>query len=301
MTHRLRYVSVVGLVALVQAASAPAQPVPSLRHDRPTGFSGGGGDRRYSYVSDNVDAVLEVYPFRPVPPGIAGQFRRTLLRELLVDESREQKYGSMPRFDTARVRGADSTVVAAFREDYWGTPRERMRVAIYSSGAVALVEYNASSAFAFQRNWPGVQRLLTSLEVVMGATVANESPRGSGGGGAELAGLYLASVQYFYPNMMGSPGSGSWRLRTQFYLLAENGRVYRGYDLPKAPGGDIQHFDFEEARQSDPRNSGSFGVESGRVVLRMGDPSVPELIAVNRVGNEQLEIHGVRFTRQLRR
>jgi len=33
-----------------------------------------------------------------------------------------------------------------------------------------------------------------------------------------------------------SPGSGSWMSGTRFYLLSLDGRVYRGYGLPKALG-----------------------------------------------------------------
>jgi hypothetical protein len=288
-------------VALLAAGqSLPAQQ-PALAWERPQGFSGGGGDRRYSFVSSQVDAVLDIYPFRPLPPNLTGQFRQSLFRDLIVTELREQRYGSAPGFDLVSVPGADSAVLAGFVEDYWGTARNHLRLAVFRGGSVALVDYNASNPDAYQRNLASLQGVLRSLSVTArAATAAAVMPGRPIPGGADLRGLYTASVQYFYPSMSGSVGSGSWQLRTQFYLLAADGRLYRGYDVPNAPNGDIARFDFDDARLRDPQNSGTYSVSGTRVLIRMGDPNVPDEITATRIGADQLEINQVRFQRQLR-
>ena len=116
-----------------------------------------------------------------------------------------------------------------------------------------------------------------------------------------VARLYLGSALQFVPSPVlgASTGSGSWMSGTRFYLLSADGRVYRGYRLPKAPGGDIQRFDFEKAKTEDPYNSGVFVVESDRVLLRFGGGVAPqEESSPVPKANGPLEINGTRYPRQ---
>lgn len=296
MKNQVRWLILASFL-LVPGRSLPAQQ-PALAWQRPQGFSGGGGDRRYSFVSSQVDATLDIYPFQAIP---AGQFRQSFFRDLIVAELREQRLGSAPGFDLIGVPGADSAVLVGFVEDYWGTPRNHLRLAVFRGGSVALVDYSAANPDSYQRNLPALQGVVQSLSVTtQSAAATTVTPGRAIPGGAELRGLYTASVQYFYPNMSGSVGSGSWRLRTQFYLLAADGRLYRGYDLPNAPNGDIARFDYADARLRDPQNSGTFAVSGNRVLLRMGDPNVPDEITATRLSIDELEINGVRFKRQVR-
>lgn len=296
MEHRTSRL-ILAIFLLAAGRSLPAQQ-PTLAWQRPQGFTGGGGDRRYAFVSSMVDCSLDIYPFQAIPQ---GQFRQTLFRDLIVADHQEQRYGSAPGFDLVTVPGADSAVLVGFVEDYWGTPRNHLRLAVYRGRSVALVDYNAANPDSYQRNLPALQGVIGSLSVTSSSAGAPTATPGRAiPGGSEVRGLYTASVKYFYPSMGGSVGSGSWRLRTQYYLLAADGRLYRGYDLPNAPNGDIARFDFEDARLRDPQNSGTFSVSGNQLLLRMGDPNVPDELTATRVGPDQLEINQVRFKRQVR-
>jgi hypothetical protein len=114
-------------------------------------------------------------------------------------------------------------------------------------------------------------------------------------GGDDVAGLYLASTSQFRLNPFGSPGSGSWEWRTEFYLLSRDGRVFRGPDLPEAPGGDISRFDYDAARRKAPAASGTYSMSGREVVLKMGPAQ--ESIVATRPEIGVLEIHGTKFKR----
>jgi hypothetical protein len=64
--------------------------------------------------------------------------------------------------------------------------------------------------------------------------------------------------------------AGAVTASTYYYLFSNNGRVYRGYGLPKAPGGDIHRFDYAAAPLEDPENTGTFAVRGNQLVIRMG-------------------------------
>src|SRR5262245_48841367 len=144
---------------------ALAQPLPVLQFDPPKGFTGSLGRDPSAHVSMNADAMINVYPFRPLKGPFADQFRRTLLKELLVPDGQEVRLAGQPQIEPAKVPGAESVLFAKFVEDRYGTARYRLRVAIYSAGAVALVDYNANGADAYQRNWPAMAAVLDSLKV----------------------------------------------------------------------------------------------------------------------------------------
>ena len=111
----------------------------------------------------------------------------------------------------------------------------------------------------------------------------------------EVAGLYLASTSQFRLNPLGGSGSGSMEWRTEFYLLSRDGRVFRGPDLPNAPGGDISRFDYEAARRDTPDASGTYAVRGRDVVLKMGTSQ--ETIVATRPEPGVLEIRGTKFKR----
>jgi hypothetical protein len=143
--------------------------------------------------------------------------------------------------------------------------RYRLRVAIHSAGAVALVDYNANGPQAYQRNWPALAGVLDSLRVGAAEPVA-VVPKGEAGGGTE--GLFLASTRRYVLNIGGAPGSGSWQIATRFYLLSRDGRFHRGYGLPSVPGGDVRTFDYAKAEREDAPNTGTYTVKGGRLLLR---------------------------------
>ena len=83
--------------------------------------------------------------------------------------------------------------------------------------------------------------------------------------------------------------------RTEFYLLSRNGRVFRGPDLPKAPGGDISRFDYDAARREAPDAYGTYTVRGREIVLKMGGSQ--EAIVATRPETGVLEIRGTKFKR----
>jgi hypothetical protein len=114
-----------------------------------------------------------------------------------------------------------------------------------------------------------------------------------------VAGLYLATTRQLRFNPFGGPGSASWEVATEFYLLSHDGRVFRGRDLPNAPGGDIDRFDYDAARREAPGNYGTYTESGSEVVLQFGDPP-HETIAATRPEPDVLEIRGTKFKRSVR-
>jgi hypothetical protein len=139
--------------------------------------------------------------------------------------------------------------------------------------------------------------------IASSASTISAAPRGPAVGGSatagadDVAGLYLASTSQYRLNPFGSPGSGSWEWRTEFYLLSRDGRVFRGPDLPAAPAGDIGRFDYDAARREAPSASGTYSVRGREVVLKMG-PS-QETVVATRPEAGVLEIRGTKFKRSI--
>jgi hypothetical protein len=116
---------------------------------------------------------------------------------------------------------------------------------------------------------------------------------------AVAAGLYLATTRQLRFNPFGSPGSASWEVATEFYLLSRDGRVFRGRDLPSAPDGDISRFDYDAARREAPGNYGTYTVRGNQVIMQLGD-APHETITATRSEPDVLDIRGTKFTRSIR-
>ncbi len=116
---------------------------------------------------------------------------------------------------------------------------------------------------------------------------------------SSVAGLYLATTRQLRFNPFGPPGSASWEVATEFYLLSRDGRVFRGRDLPNAPEGDISRFDYDAARLEAPGNYGTYTAGATEVVMRFGEPP-GETIAAGRLEPDVLDIRGTRFKRSIR-
>jgi hypothetical protein len=278
------------LALLLGGGAAIAQPLPVLQYEPPKDFTGSLGKDPSAHVSMNADATINVYPFRRLSGAFEEQFRRTRLRELLVPDSREIQLAGPVEFQPIQVPGAHAAMFARFVESRYGAARYRLRVAIYSGGAVALVDYSAAGPDGYQRNWPAVAGVLDSLKVnASSETKAETRPKPGATGGVD--GLYLANTQRFYPRIGGAPGSGDWRIATRFYLLSPDGRFHRGYDLPEAPGGNIRAFDYAKAAREDAANTGTFSVKGGKVTLRTGAGEIVE----GSVGDAELKVDNMTF------
>jgi hypothetical protein len=257
---------------LLAAGAVMAQPLPVLQFEPPKGFTGSLGKNPSAHVSMNGDATLNIYPFRRLNGAFEDQFRKTRLRELVTPDSQEGQLAGPVEVQLLPVPGAEKAFFARFAENRFGSLRYRLRVAVYSGGAVALVDYNAAGADGYQRNWPAVAAVLDSLKVGAAETTAKGNaaqvkPQAAPAGGVD--GLYLASTRRFVMRIGGAPGSGDWEIATRFYLLSPNGRFHRGYGLPSVPGGDVRAFDYAKAEREDGANTGTYTfVKGGKLVLR---------------------------------
>jgi hypothetical protein len=161
------------LIVLAFATSATSgghagSGMPTLRYDKPEGFSVASGVEADTWISDHLDGVIQVYQFRPFHGDFQDEFRRALFRDSISPPYREDRLLAQPTFKVLPVRGADAAMTASFKNFNGGASREHLRVAVLSAGFVALVDISANSPQAFQRNQPSVVRLLNSLQVVDG-------------------------------------------------------------------------------------------------------------------------------------
>jgi hypothetical protein len=256
------------LALLLAPAAALAQPLPVLQFNPPQGFTGSLGKDPSAHVSMKGDATVNIYPFRRLAGPFEEQFRRTRLRELLLQDGQEVQVAGPVEIQKLPVPGAEAALFARFAENRFGTTRYRLRVGIYSAGAVALVDYNANGPEAYQRNWPAVAAVLDSLKVggaPKAPAASKPSPPAASGG---VPGLYLASTRRFVMRIGGPPGSGEWEIATRFYLLSPDGRFHRGYGLPSVPGGDVRAFDYAKAEREDAANTGTYTLKGGRLLVR---------------------------------
>jgi len=83
----------------------------------------------------------------------------------------------------------------------------------------------------------------------------------------------------------------------QYYLFSADGRVYRGFDLARIPGGDVSRFDYEAAQRDDPDNTGRYTVQGEELRIRMGRQLEETMTAAMSRGN-RLVINNVGYLRQ---
>jgi hypothetical protein len=154
------------IVALAASDGHTSGAQPTLRYDKPGGFAGSSTDEVETWIAPGLDGVIHVYPFRAHQGDVHDEFRRTLFRERIGTPYREDRLLVAPTFKPVTVSGADWALSASFKNFNGGAPREHLRVAIVAAGLVALVDISANSPQAFERNWPSVSRVLSSLRVV---------------------------------------------------------------------------------------------------------------------------------------
>ena len=262
-------------VALVLSTRSASAQVPELRYDTPAGFMGGGGKPPETWLSNNVDGMIDIYPFQAFNGDFRGQFSKTLFRERIKQQNRETRLLTQPAVEAVSVPGADAAMIVRFVADHSGYQRQHARLAVLAGGAVAIIDVSASSPEAFQRNWPGAQGLLRSLSIVKddaqrAATAAAATQVPASAAHAKIAGLYVGSTMVFQANPFGGVGSGTWVPGTKWYLLAPDGKAHMGFRLPEAPGGDIRRFDFDAAKRAAPQYAGTYSVEGNKVTIRLG-------------------------------
>ncbi len=240
------------------------------------------------YDSSIARVTLRIYSFRSFAGDASRAFRQTLLGELTSLDP-VNNLAAPPTFAPVTMDGADSVTTARFL-DLNG--RSHYRVAIVAAGgwAVAIVHVKGETEEGYQRALPSVVQVLSSMRI-------STAPARLTGGGADtraVAGLYTVARV----NLMPFPGGGA-ASSMYYYLFSPDGRVYRGYGLPKAPGGDIHRFDFATAAQDDPENAGTFELRGDQLVITMGWQS--RYTIITRVPDNQgrVTIENSTLTRQV--
>src|SRR4029079_6914899 len=102
------------------------------KYEDPPGFYRSAIYPPADFSSQEVNASLQVYPFRPFNGDIRQAFSRTLLRELVDPRYQETHVARGARWDEAPVAGANLVLRARFVEIVAGQPHERMRMAVVS-------------------------------------------------------------------------------------------------------------------------------------------------------------------------
>ena len=263
MKHLHHSILVSVVAGAIAAAGIAAQgSLPRLTIDPPQGFlrSPISGADVESYDSFAVNATLRIYPFRPVTGDAVQTFQRTLFLERTPLDVVAGGRISQPVFDRATMAGADAVLSARYG-DTNGRSHLRLAVVIGGGTAVAIIHLRTETP-------SGMEQVLPSFRKVLGTMRIDGGPlrlaKGTGADTRAVAGLYTV------PRLKLSPVAGASTMSTYFYLFSADGRVYRGYGLPKAPQGDITRFDYAAAAQEDPENAGTFEIRGNQLVLRMG-------------------------------
>jgi len=284
------------LVALAATHGSPAQaPLPELQFQDPRGFYRSASYPPADFSAQEVDASLQVYPFRAVGD-VRQAFSRTLLRELIDPRYQEANVAPGARLDASTMPGADVVLRARFQEIVAGQPRQRMRMVVVSGPAVAIVDASASSMMSWQRVLPLLNAFAATLRVVSGApAIAYDAPPPAAG--RAVAGLYMGFKNKYVADLQRGPAYGRFVNAAHYYLFSADGRVYRAFDELAVPGNDPARFDFAGAQRTDPENSGRYTVRGDSLFVRVG-AAQRESFAARLPAANTLVIGTVRYTRQ---
>lgn len=164
----------IGLAALLAAASAAAQPV--LRYEPPSNFYRSAIAPPDDYSAKEYNASLQVYPFRPFNGSVEETFRKTLLRGWIEPRFQEGKLAAPPEIREVKIAGAEAAFSARFVENIGtGLPRQHMRMVIVSGNSAAVVDASAISIEAWERVLPALNAMAATL------SVGGTAPRAKGG------------------------------------------------------------------------------------------------------------------------
>src|SRR5690349_12767108 len=128
------------------AASAGAQTLPELKFQDPPNFYRSAIYPPVDFTSNEVNASLQVYPFREFTGNVQQAFARTLFREFIDPRYVESNVAPGAKLDAITIPGAKMVLRARFNEVVVGLARERMRmVVVADNNAIAIVDAQAIS------------------------------------------------------------------------------------------------------------------------------------------------------------
>jgi hypothetical protein len=225
------------------------------------------------YSFNGFNASVQVYQFR-LFRGNQQMFEASLLRDWIEPMHQESNVGAPPTFQKIDIPGAQLALTAAFAENIVGLPKPHLRMVIVAGSEAAIVDASAGTAQSWQQAVPALNAMAATLRVDAARAPAPLSQAA----GRSIAGLYMGTKQKYMATMVNVIGSGYYTPALHYYLFSADGRVYRAYDPPAVPGGDIARFDFDAAARRDPVNSGRYTVDRGRLLIRMpGDAAESQL------------------------
>jgi hypothetical protein len=287
------------LVAAFIALAAPkvhGQAMPTLNYNPPASLYHDVSAPVESYLSREVNASLQVYPFRSFTGHLQQQFAQTLLRDWIHPDYQEASVAAQPTFSAAQAPGAEEVISGQFLENTGLTQRPRMRVAVLAHHAVALVDISANSMYSWQQAWPGMLAFLNSMKVEAPTTapIAPSEPGVPRGG---IAGVFAGVTTRMMSDLTRGPGYFTREPALQYYIFSPNGRLYRTFQAPDLPGGDVTRFDYRAAAVADPDNSGTYTLDGNTITIRLGGRT-PESLTGKMVGANSLLIKLITYERQ---
>lgn len=113
-----------------------------------------------------------------------------------------------------------------------------------------------------------------------------------------VAGLYSGTKYGLTLNPLSNvPGSGTWGVQVEHFLLSRDGQVFRARTPDTVPGADLAGFDFEAARRRQPSDCGTYTVRGQEILITVGAPRVT--LVATRAGPNEFELAKVKYTRIL--
>ena len=280
-------------VLLTPRLATSQQGLPVLRYDPPATWYRSASIRPEQYSSNEVNAGIHVYPFRPISGDIQQLMQHDLLRSWIDPQFQESNVIAPPTWSRGTVAGAEAVYSIHFGESVAGTIHEHVRLVIVAHGAAAIVDASAGAPESWRRAAPAMEAMYRTLRVE--SAVAASSPGiVPPEAGTAIAGLYLGSRMRYMADLQRGSAYGRTVTVLHFYLLSADGWVYRFYDVPS---GDLTRFDFASAADEDPENAGRYGVDGGSLRLVMGGPQ-PQTLTVPLPRAGRLEVEGVVYLKQ---
>jgi hypothetical protein len=283
-------------IALV-AARAGAQTLPELKFQDPPNFYRSAIYPPADFTSNEVNASLQVYPFRAFTGNVQQAFARTLFREFIDPRYVESNVAPGAKLDVINIPGARMVLRARFNEVVVGLARERLRMVVVADNAIAIVDAQAISPTSWQRVLQPLNAFASSLHVVAGTPepVYSAPPPAVG---RAIAGLYMGFARKYMTNLQQGPAYGYYTNALLYYLFSADGRVYRHYDQLPVPGNNPSRFDFAAAQRADPVNSGVYAVQGESIYVKLGTAERPEKLAMRLPSDNSLMIGTVSYKRQ---
>ena len=280
----MRTTAIVFAATLLAATLAVAQPpLPVLQYDAPPNFYKSAMTNPDDFSSNEVNASVQVYPFRPFAGNIQQLVGQTLLRDWIDPRYREENVAGQPEVRSVMVPGAQAAFLVSFFENRVGLPRPHVRLVAVAGNAAAILDLSANSPVTLQRVSPAMDAMIKSVRVVAGVA-APSMTHGSTAASRAQAGIYMGYKQKFQVNLWGGVGSGTFTPAPHFYLFSPTA-ASTALDILKVPqngAGSTSHRTDRRTPASSSCRAISWSCSSaGRIPRRFGRPFQPRAASLS--------------------